>query len=109
MLYERCHTKNRKRSLKKYSNFWIKDQLDHPVRPSVRPISGPDQSQSIRRQSSQQNSLGDGGPKSQTMAYGEVHLDLTSEIEVFHMLFERCYTKIERDLSNSRANTFSLV
>ena len=33
--------------------------------------------------------------------YREVQLDLIPVIEVFHMLFERCHTKIERDLSNS--------
>ena len=34
MLFERCHTKNSKRSIKqhmKYFNFWSKIQLDHPV------------------------------------------------------------------------------
>ena len=34
MLFDRCHTKNRKRSIKqhiKYLNFWSKVLLDHPV------------------------------------------------------------------------------
>ena len=30
--------------------------------------------------------------------YREVQLDSTPEIEVFHMLFERCHSKIGRDL-----------
>ena len=42
--------------------------ISFAVCPPVRPISGRDQSQSIRRQSSKQNSLGDGGPTSQTIA-----------------------------------------
>ena len=34
------------------------------------------------------------------IAYREVQLDLTPEIEEFHMMFERCHTKkIEGDLS----------
>ena len=33
--------------------------------------------------------------------YRDVQLDLTSDIEVFHIMFERCHTKIERNLSNS--------
>ena len=33
--------------------------------------------------------------------YREVQLDFTPSIEVFYMLFERCPTKTERDLSNS--------
>ena len=37
--------------------------------------------------------------------YREVQLDLTPDIEVFHMLFERCDTKKVRDLSNSKENT----
>ena len=33
--------------------------------------------------------------------YKEVQLDLTPEIKVFHMLLERCNTKMERNLTNS--------
>ena len=35
------------------------------------------------------------------ITYREVQLDFTPDMEVFNMLFERCLTKIERDLLNS--------
>ena len=36
--------------------------------------------------------------------YRVVQLDLTPEIDELYMMFERCHTKIERDLSNNINN-----
>ena len=45
--------------------------------------------------------------ESRQAEYREVQLDFTPEIEVFLMLFERCYTtvEVERDLANIISNT----
>ena len=54
---------------------------------------------------SRQKFLAIQGPPFSPSLHRDVKLDVTPEIEVFHMLFERCYSQNGKDLFDNTQNT----